>query len=117
VKKVRVKVNSIELHWRGKVYHVRINGKVVKILVTFHCLKRMRKWDIKTNDLLETLLFPEEVLKGHFNRYIAHKRYYDHLIRIVYEYKEKIPVVVTVYFPYASRYYQGGKIYEDKILT
>jgi len=26
------------------------------------------------------------------------------------------PAVVTVYFPYTSRYYQGGSRYEDNIL-
>ena len=117
MKKVPIEVDSVEPHRRGKIYRMRIGGKVVKILVTFHCLKRMEKWDIDINDLLGTLLFPEEVLKGHFDRYIAHKRSGDHIIRTVYEYESEVPIVLTVYFPYASRYYQGGKTYEDKILT
>ncbi len=67
-------------------------------------------------DVCETLLYPEEVLLGHNNRYIAQKRYGEHLIRAVYEYEGPLPVVITVYFPKTERFFKGGKIYEDKIL-
>ena len=66
--------------------------------------------------IVETLLLPEEVLVGHGNRYIAHRRYGDHLvIRAVYEYENDLPVLLTVYFPYRERYFNGGGTYEDKI--
>ncbi|MFO7967769.1 MAG: DUF2283 domain-containing protein [Archaeoglobaceae archaeon] len=39
----------------------------------------------------------------------------NHIIRAVYEYDGKTPVVITVYFPYADRYYMGGGCFEDKI--
>ena len=29
----------------------------------------------------------------------------------------KVPVVITVYFPFAQRYFGGGGFYEDKILA
>jgi hypothetical protein len=64
----------------------------------------------------ESLLLPEEVIIGHRNRYIAHRRYDGHLVRAVYEYEGELPVLLTVYFPYANRYFQGGGAYEDKIL-
>jgi len=59
---------------------------------------------------------PEEVVTGHFNRYIAHKRNNGHVVRAVYEYNERIPVIVTVYNPSADRYFEGGGKFADKIL-
>lgn len=50
------------------------------------------------------------------DRYIAHKLHGDHVVRAIYEYHDDYPAVVTVYFPYAGRYYQGGSRYEDNIL-
>jgi len=61
-------------------------------------------------------LLPDEVLIGHFERYIAHKVVGKHLIRAVYEYVGALPVLITVYFPSIDRYFQGGFTYEDKIL-
>jgi hypothetical protein len=34
-----------------------------------------------------------------------------------YEYFDSNPLIVTMYFPYASRYYQGGGSYADQILS
>ena len=76
----------------------------------------MEKWGITQATLLDALLFPEEVLRGHGGRYIAQKRLNGHVIRVIYEYVEGMPAIVTVYVPYAERYYQGGNTYEDKIL-
>ena len=75
----------------------------------------MKKWKITEEMVAETLIIPEEVIVGHQDRYIAHKRYGDHLVGAVYEYEIKLPVLVTVYFPYSGRYFKGGNVYEDKI--
>ena len=40
-----------------------------------------------------------------------------HVVRVIYEYQGKIPVVITVYFSFAQRYFGGGGVYEDKILA
>jgi hypothetical protein len=53
---------------------------------------------------------------GHNNRFIAHKRYNGHIIRAVYEYDINLPVLVTVYYPTAKRYFKGGRNFADKIL-
>ena len=66
--------------------------------------------------VIETLILPEEVVVGHGRRYIAHRRYGNHLIRAIYEYEEEMPLLLTVYFPYVNRYLKGSGIYEDKIL-
>jgi hypothetical protein len=63
----------------------------------------------------ETLLEPEEVLVGHRGRFIAHRRYEEHVLRAMYE--EHLPVLITVYYPYTKRYFQEGEHYEDQILT
>jgi hypothetical protein len=69
------------------------------------------------DEWLYALLAPEEVLKGHRNRYIAHLRRGTHVVRVIYEYQGKIPIVITVYFPFAQRYFGGGVFYEDKRLA
>jgi len=102
-------------HPRGELYSVKVNEKVIEILFLKHAIERIKKWKINEDMVIETLLFPEEVIIGHRNRYIAHRRYSNHLVRAVYEYEDTLPVLITVYFPYINRYFKGGGIYEDKI--
>jgi len=102
---------------RGRLYSINARGKKVSILFLHHALERVQKWSLAEEQVLETLLFPEEVVTGHGKRYIAHRRYEgSHLVRAIYEYDGSTPVLVTVYFPYAERYFQGGEVFEDKIL-
>ena len=110
-------VAGIRLCARGKVYSINVQGRKINILFLHHALERIKKWSLSEEQVLKTLLFPEEVFTGHGNRYIAHRRWKgSHLVRAIYEYEGDTPVLVTVYFPYAERYFQGGKIFEDKIL-
>lgn len=102
-------------HIRGQILTVATSGSSCHILFLFHAAERMRKWCISEEMVIETLLFPEEVVSGHNGRYIAHRRYGEHVVRAVYDYEVELPVLVTVYFPYADRYFNGGGIYEDKI--
>jgi hypothetical protein len=112
-----IEIIGITSHPSGELYSIKIHKRTVNILLLRHATERMKKWKISDKMVLETLLMPEEVLVGHGNRYLAHRRYGDHLVRAVYEYHEELPVLVTVYFPYVDRYFKGGKIYEDKILA
>lgn len=100
----------------GVLYTFEIKGKQVQILFLTHSINRMEKWKLKPEMVGETLLEPEEVLIGHNNRYIAHKCYGHHIVRAVYEYDNSIPSLITVYFPYKDRYYEGGDCFENKIL-
>jgi hypothetical protein len=102
-------------HPKGMLYSLRINGHMINILFLFHAIERMKKWAISDKIVIETMLLPEEVLVGHRSRYIAHRRYENHVIRAVYEYQKELPVLVTVYFPHITRYFKGGRVYEDKI--
>jgi hypothetical protein len=104
------------VHPKGVLFTFEKRGKQVDILFLSHALERMAKWKLSYEMVGETLLEPEEVLIGHHNRFIAHKCYGEHILRAVYEYDNHIPSLVTVYFPYKNRYYQGGERIEDKIL-
>lgn len=110
-----IKIIDKQPHSRGDIYTIESQEKIIKILFLFHALERIKKWGVKEEMVIETLLLPEEVIIGHRNRYIAHKRYGNHLVRAVYEYEYRLPVLLTVYFPYVDRYFRGGGVYEDKI--
>ena len=113
----RLTVVAIRDHPRGRAYEVRANGSAVRVLLTFHSLERMARWRLNERKVLQALLFPEEVLRGHRSRFIAHLRSGTHVVRAIYEYEQRTPVVVTVYRPSAARYFQGGGTYEDQILS
>lgn len=111
-----VKITRVEDAERGRIYYVVAQNKELKIMITRHAQERLNRWSIDINKLFEALLYPEEVLTGHYGGFIAHKRYGTHIVRAVYEYDNDLPVVVTVYYPLATRYFKGGGTYADKIL-
>lgn len=113
----RLTVTAVTSHERGKIYHITVKGRAVQVLMTFHVFERTVLWQLSIPSILQTLLFPEEVLRGHRDRFIAHRRVRSHVVRVIYEYEGTLPVVVTVYNPYAKRYFQGGGTYEDRILS
>lgn len=115
--KVRLAVVGIRDHPRGRLYEVKVNGKAFPILLTFHALGRVATWRLTERKVLQAVLFPDEVLRGHRERFIAHLRSGTHVVRAVYEYEGRTPVVVTVYHPSAARYFRGGGTYEDRILA
>ncbi len=114
---MKLDVVSIRDHPRGRICEVKAGRKVVRIRFSFHALQRITTWQITERKVLEALLSPDEVVRGHRNRFIAHRRYGSHLVRAVYEYEGNTPVVITVYFPSAERYFQGGRSHEDQILS
>lgn len=63
------------------------------------------------------ILHPDEVVVGHGGRFIAHKALNGYIVRIVYEYEDIFPVVITLYVANKERYWKGGGIYADKILS
>ncbi|MBC7078966.1 MAG: DUF4258 domain-containing protein [Methanothrix sp.] len=100
---------------RGMLFEVEAGGKAVRIMLTWHALEGACDYNTSANDLLNFLIHPDEVIRGHGDRFIAHKRLNRHLARVVYEYENGSIVVVTFYIAYAERYFKGG-MYEDKIL-
>jgi len=101
---------------RGRLYEVEANGKAVSVLLTFHALARSARWSLTPPQVLRTLIFPEEVLRGHRDRFIAQRRSGRHVVRVIYEYERQLPVAVTVYCPLLKRYFEGGGRHEDRIL-
>jgi len=104
------------LHPKGILFTFDKKDKQVQILFLTHAIERMARWKLTPEMVGETLLEPEEVLIGHHNRFIAHKCHGQHILRAVYEYDNLIPSLITVYFPYKDRYYEGGERFENKIL-
>ena len=49
---------------RGKLYSINARGKKVSVLFLHHALERMKKWSLSEEQVLETLLFSEEVATG-----------------------------------------------------
>ena len=117
IKSLSIRISKRRSHQKGEILEIIIDGKVVHLIITSHARERAKKWGIQEKRVAETLLLPEEVLKGHGGRFIAQRRYGDHVLRTVYEYEHGKPVLVTVYFPLAKRYFLGGGHYEDKILA
>jgi hypothetical protein len=114
---MRITVVAIEEHPRGRTYRVKVNGRTISILLTFHALDRIARWGVSDRKVLQALLFPEEVLRGHRDRFIAQRRSGSHVVRAIYEYAGDLPVVITVYEPSAARYFRGGGTHEDRILA
>jgi len=111
-----MKIVKRNAHQKGLIFTFDVDGDFVDILFLHHALARIKKWNLDEEIVGEALLFPEEVLIGHNNRYIAHRRYDEYIIRAIYEYEDNLPVLITVYFPKAARYFKGGGQYENKIL-
>jgi hypothetical protein len=99
----------------GILFSILVPEKEIKLLFTHHAMQRIKEWSIKREAVINTMLFPDEVLVGHRDRFIAQKIYGKHIVRCVYEYKNNIPVIIMVYFPYKERYFEGGGHYANKI--
>lgn len=110
-----IEIVDILPHPKGMLYTLRISEEIIRILFLFHAIGRIKKWGIIDKMVVETLLLPEEVMTGHRDRYIAHRRYGNHLVRDVYGFEQELPVLITVYFPFVGRYFKGGGFYENKI--
>jgi uncharacterized protein YuzE len=76
---MKIKIVGTEDKIQGRLYKIEVAAKEVELLLTWHSLERIGVWSLKPEQVLETLLFPEEVVTGHNNRFIAHKRYNDTL--------------------------------------
>ena len=96
----------------------KIEAKSKKITINFtpHVIERAKLWRLKESEIIDALLFPDEVVTGHGKRFIAHKVRGSSVIRVIYDYRDKTIFVITVYVPSKERYFQGGNNYADKIL-
>jgi hypothetical protein len=83
---MRIKIIKSSEIPRGKLFEVEVNGKVIQVVLTWHALDGADDYNMSANELLNFLIDPEEVIRGHVNRFIAHKRLNRHLARVIYEY-------------------------------
>jgi hypothetical protein len=111
-----MKIRSSQETPKGKYLEVDCENQLVQIIFTWHSLDAIKDYEMTLENILNFLLYPEEVVKGHANRYIAHRRLNHHLARVVYEYNGRNVIVITFYISYVNRYFREGK-YEDKILS
>ena len=108
-----IEIINRQSHTRGKLYTLKVSNKIIKVVYLFHAIERIKKWRITEEMVAHTFIVPEEVIVGHRDRYIAHRRFGSHLHRAVYEYEKDLPILVTVYFHYVDRYFEGKSVYED----
>jgi hypothetical protein len=64
--------------------------------------------------IAETLNFPSQTVEGYGGRKVAHKKYQkenkEYLLRVVYEEKEDLNIVLTAYLTsQVARYWKEGK--------
>ena len=101
---------------KGRIIVIKARESKITILLTKHLLDAAKDYNLETEDVLYAVVFPDEVVIGHSGRFVAHKLLNDYLIRVVYEYENDTPVVITLYIARKERYFRGG-IYEDRILS
>jgi len=56
---------------KGKLPTIRYGGTQHDILFTYHSIERCTRWNLRLEDVAESLLNPDEVLRGHSGRYIT----------------------------------------------
>lgn len=111
-----IEIISKSIQKDGVSFDIQVKENTLKVVLSTHALQRIKCWKLEELEILNALIFAEEVVIGHGNRFIAHKPRNKHIIRIIYEYQNDIPKVITVYVPSKARYFQGGGKYADKIL-
>ncbi len=76
----------------------------MKLVITPHAKSRIKKYQLNSEVVKDTLKNPETILQGYRNRKIAQKSLNSHLLRVIFEKKKNINVVVTVYKARRDRY-------------
>lgn len=56
---MKIKIIGTEDITKGRLYKIEIAAKEVELLLTWHSLDRIVIWNLKPEQVIETLLFPE----------------------------------------------------------
>jgi hypothetical protein len=112
-----IRIVAVDSHPRGTMYEVAVDDRSARLLLAGHALRRAIRWGLSDRTVLRALLLPDEGRRGHRDRFIAQQQTDGHIVRVIYEYEQSLPVVITVYSPLAKRHFTGGGTYEDRILT
>jgi len=49
---------------KGSLYRIRVQDKEIEVLITHHADWRARRWGLKAEEIIEALIYPDEVLRG-----------------------------------------------------
>ena len=76
--------------------------------------RKVARRNIPENWIIETVNSPMEVMAGYGGRQVAHRKYIiddkEYLLRVIFEKREDIYLVVTAYLTsQIKRYWKGGK--------
>ena len=66
------------------------------ITISEHARKRMKKYGLRESMVLEALIKPDKVTRGHHERKIAHRFMNSYVLRVIYE-ENDLVTVITVY--------------------
>jgi hypothetical protein len=81
--------------------------------------KKMERRGVSEEWVTETINSPAQVLEGYGGRHVAQKKYMikdkHYLLRVVYEGREEVNVVVTAYLTSQVERYWKGEEDEDSI--
>ena len=72
---------------RGRIIVIKARESKITIPLTNHLLDAAEDYNLEVKDVLYAVIFPDEVVRGHSGRFVAHKLLNDYLIRVVYEYE------------------------------
>ncbi len=76
----------------------------MEITITGHAIERMEKYNIRKEDLLETVRNPTITLGSHSNRHIFQRSINGYVIRAICEKVKNTIVIITVYKARKDRY-------------
>ena len=81
--------------------------------------KKLERRGITEERIRETINFPAQIVVGYGGRKVAHKKYMiedkEYLLRVVYEEKEDMDIVVTAYLTSRIERYWKEEKDEDRI--
>ena len=77
----------------------------MKIVYTSYAEESIADRKLDKSIIGQTLLKPDEIVEGKFNRFVAHKIVRNKLLRVVYEVEDKTYIVATAYYTDIKRYF------------
>ncbi len=72
-----------------------------------HSKERMKKYNVKEEDVQDCLKNPDRTVTGYEERNIAEKSVNSYILRVIYDIIDDEEVVITVYKAKKKRYWGG----------
>ncbi len=76
----------------------------MKIIISEHAKERMQKYGLKEHDIKDCLDNASSIIDGKDGRKIAQKNLNSYVLRVIYEKKEDVIIVITTYKAKSERY-------------